>query len=455
MGRNNQRRPEASGDSPWFPPPTAQQPTMEQLVAAEVVDAVVALRSRDHHGAERALGGVVRLAGTAEGRRLVVREVVALLDECVDTLWHHGWSPREAHRVVGRELDVRAQDIMGDAMVHQLAGYARSTVADRWFDELSSVGATLWWPADLDPVTARSVIRDEGVEAVLTSALRVSGLLLSLPPLEPLDPLPGTVRRGSGGASSSAAAVDARILERVRALLAKAESTPYEAEAETFTAGAQALMARHSIDLVMLASRQRRPDDSPQARRIGIDRPYESPKVSLLDAVASANRCRTVWTKGLGLATVVGFDADLAWVETIFTSLLVQATRAMTSQGPRVSRPGQSRTRAFRQSFLTAYAWRIGARLGEETEEQTQAAVDAQGGAEAVESAGRLGGELVRVLAERATEVDDTVSAMFPHLVHRPLGGATDPEGWSAGADAADRATLASSEHRLPGSRSG
>ncbi|MEO7783037.1 MAG: DUF2786 domain-containing protein [Terracoccus sp.] len=368
------------------------------------------------------------------------------------------WSPREAHRAVGRELDGPAQDILCDAMVHQLAGYARSTVAERWFDELRAVGATPWWPADLDPVTARSLTRVDGVESVLTSALRVVGLLLCLPSLEPLDPLPGTVRRGAGGASTSTSAVDARVLERVRALLAKAESTPYEAEAETFTAGAQALMARHSIDVAMLASRQRRPDDSPHARRIGIDRPYESPKVSLLHAVASANRCRTVWTAGLGLATVVGFEADLAAVETIFTSLLVQATRAMTSQGSRVSRTGQSRTRAFRQSFLMAYAWRIGARLMEETAGQTQAAVDSRGGAEGArraDGAGRVGGELVRVLAERAAEVDDTVSVMFPHLGHLPRGGASDPEGWSAGADAADRVTLGSCAHRLPGSMSG
>ncbi|MFC7722126.1 DUF2786 domain-containing protein [Nonomuraea recticatena] len=38
----------------------------------------------------------------------------------------------------------------------------------------------------------------------------------------------------------------------MRALLAKAESTTYEAEAETFTSAAQSLMAKYSIDAAML-----------------------------------------------------------------------------------------------------------------------------------------------------------------------------------------------------------
>ena len=241
----------------------------------------------------------------------------------------------------------------------------------------------------------------------------------------------------------------------MRALLAKAESTSYEAEAETFTAGAQALMARHSIDAAMLAARERRRDDTPHGRRIGIDRPYESPKVSLLDVVARANRCRTVWSSGLGLVTVVGFEADLDAVETIFTSLLVQATRAMTSQGSRVTRTGQSRTRAFRQSFLTAYAWRIGARLQEATDHETRAAVDSQEPAATSAGGDRPGGVLVRILAQRASEVDDTVSAMFPELVHKPIGGASDAEGWSAGAAAANQATLFAAEQTLQGSATG
>jgi hypothetical protein len=180
-----------------------------------------------------------------------------------------------------------------------------------------------------------------------------------LPAIECHDPLPG---RALPEQQRDAPTVDERVLTRVRALLAKAESTTFEAEAETFSAGAQALMARHSIDAAMLAASATSgvTAGGPEGRRIGIDRPYEAPKVLLLDVVARANRCRSVWSKDLGFVTLVGFGADLEAAETIFTSLLVQATHAMRIYGRRTTHYGATRTRSFRSSFLTSYAHRIG-----------------------------------------------------------------------------------------------
>jgi hypothetical protein len=111
------------------------------------------------------------------------------------------------------------------------------------------------------------------------------------------------------------------MLTRVRALLAKAESTEFEAEVETFTAAAQSLMARHSIDVAMLAAESggRPGTEGPQGRRLSIDAPYEVPKLMLLNVVASANRCRSIWNKKLGFATVLGFTPDLHAVEVLFT----------------------------------------------------------------------------------------------------------------------------------------
>src|SRR5262249_11766348 len=121
---------------------------------------------------------------------------------------------------------------------------------------------------------------------------------------------------------------DPRILDKVRALLAKAESTGFAEEAEALTAKAQQLMARHSIDEALLAAREGARDE-PAGCRVGIDSPYELAKASLLDVVAGANRCRSVWAKSLGFATVIGFQPDLDAVELLYTSLLVQATSAM------------------------------------------------------------------------------------------------------------------------------
>ena len=132
-------------------------------------------------------------------------------------------------------------------------------------------------------------------------------------------------------------------------------------------------MARYSIDHALLAAQSGR-----RGRPAGIpvDGPYEEPKGTLLNVIAVANRCRAVWSKDVGLMTVVGFPADLNAVELLFTSLLVQADTAMLRTGGKKDEFGRSRTRAFRQSFLVSYAIRIGERLEEATAHATAEAVD-------------------------------------------------------------------------------
>jgi len=190
-------------------------------------------------------------------------------------------------------------------------------------------------------------------------------------------------------------------------------------------------MARHSIDHALLSALDQSSSEQPTGRRIGIDNPYEGPKAMLLGAVAEANRCRTVWSRELGFSTAIGFPADLDAVELLFTSLLVQATAAMMQAGSRTDGYGRSRTRSFRQSFLTEYASRIGQRLAEATGTQTTKA--------ATEPAGQ---NLLPVLAARNEAVDDAVAAMFPGMTHHAVGSVTNREGWFSGLSAADRAAL-------------
>ncbi len=132
------------------------------------------------------------------------------------------------------------------------------------------------------------------------------------------------------------------------------------------------------------------------------------------------------------LSAVIGFAADLDAVELLFTSLLVQANTAMLRAGAKRDRYGQSRTRAFRQSFLVGYAIRIGERLAGVAEE-----------AERQAAAGAPGRSLLPVLAARDQAVDAAVDAMFgDSLTHGRATRATDSEGWHSGRRAADIATL-------------
>ena len=214
-----------------------------------------------------------------------------------------------------------------------------------------------------------------------------------------------------------------RVLNRIRTLLAKAEATEFAAEAETFTAKAQDLMTRHAIDEALLRASGDVAIDI-RGVRVHVHNPYAGEKVSLLNQVARANRCRAVWNKPLGLVTVLGTPVDVDQVEMLFTSLLIQATRAMAEAGAR--RAGSfDRSASFRRSFLMAYAVRIGERL---TETSTAAAAS-------------YGAELVPVLQRQTDAVEAEFDRLFPQT-RSARAGRYNAVGWVAGREAADRAHL-------------
>lgn len=472
MGRNNQQRRAAKAKerkrrvhagagpgsafgvppaAPWgsFTEP-ARPPSDEDRIAGDLDEAFNSLAMGHVEGAEPAIRRLVGRSFDPARQASICRLLGSRLRTHSEHMWTDGWRPIDLHEIIGRKLDAHAQTVAGDLMAGRLSAYAVSTLAADWPGQLRSIGASVWWPADQNHLAARAVT--DGFEATLRSGLAVAALIATLPRIERIDPPPGEARPER--TARSAPDVDPRMLERVRRLLAQAESTPYEAEAETFTAAAQSLMARHSLDAAMLAASTDRRTDRPAPVRIWIERPYEQEKVQLLQSVADANRCRTVWSSGLGFATIVGHRADLASVETIFTSLLLQATRAMAGEGRRVTSSGVSRTRRFRKSFLTAYAVHIGDRLRAATESETASAIkdyDEAAGAPGAKDDSRA---LVRVLADRSAEVDATFDDMFPDLVMKRSRTTHDAQGWAAGHHAAESATLFGAESTLAGSDS-
>lgn len=390
---------------------------------------------------------------TSEGARAVVTALVTGLRDATAGAWQRGWQPSDLHRMATRRLTADEQAVVLDAMSDELDRYAPATVHPQWLAQLDALDGGIWWPRSQTWLDAH---RQRGVDwlTLVSRALTALHLFQWVPGIERLTPLPGTVRPPARATSGDASGpvrpseVDTRILERVRMLLAKAESTNFTAEAETFTAGAQALMARHSIDVALLAADGHDDgtdggDGGPQGRRIGIDTPYDGPKASLLTAVAAANRCRMVWTRELGFGTVIGYEADLEGVELLFTSLLVQANTAMLAEGSRADHRGRSRTRAFRSSFLTAYAHRIGKRLSEVAQAEMESAAP---------GASSRGQELVPLMAARTEKVERVVGEWFPRLQRKSTQSVRDAEGWHVGRAAADRARL---DGTAPGGRVG
>ncbi|HET7312712.1 MAG TPA: DUF2786 domain-containing protein [Mycobacteriales bacterium] len=234
--------------------------------------------------------------------------------------------------------------------------------------------------------------------------------------------------------------VDDRILERVRKLLTRAEhpSTP-PAEAEACSEKAAALMSRYVIDQAMLdATDAGRRAASPVVRRIIVEAPYTMAKAVLLDRVAKAFRvCVAIGgDHGAGRrCTMVGFAADVAMTELLFTSLLLQATTAMLAASA-----GHPRIKAFRRSFLMGYADVIGHRLSEVRRVTEQEA-----------TAQSPGSSLV--LVDRTAQVEKAFAEEFPHL--RSLRTTVSSgSGLTAGHAAGARADLGAAHRRVGGRRS-
>ncbi|MFE1557894.1 DUF2786 domain-containing protein [Streptomyces sp. NPDC058734] len=388
--------------------------------SAETVDRAfaAALYAQDDAGLD--VGASVLAAdGAAWGA--VGRELLARGEAYVRQAWERGWQPADVLRLVRRDLDAVHLAVAGDVIAAEARRYAR--LPERWG------AAEVWWPADEE--YAEGLARRERADrfTLATAVLELFRLLVRLPSIEPVGPVPGD----PAGDLAEHAHIEPRMLGRIRALLAKAEATTYPEEAEALSAKAQELMARHTVDEALLAVRGGGPAQVPGACRIGVEPPYEEAKAVLLDAVATANRCRAVWNSAFEFSTVVGFESDLEAVELLYTSLLVQGTAAMTRAEAAQRAGGRKRTKTFRQSFLLAYASRLGRRLAETAEHTATEAPD-----------------YLPALVARDVAVGARADEMFPRTTTTRLRGATDHAGWEDGTAAADAAHVGGRRPSLP-----
>jgi Protein of unknown function (DUF2786) len=440
--RQRQRAAASPGPGLGFPSTPRRVPSQQEQVATAIGAAMqgVCDGRPDTYDKQLEQLAIERVPGWTQA---VSRTLAEYLRRSVTSAWNGGWQPAELVRQFSRELSAGHAAVVSDMITAELAGYAAATVDARWSAqaaviEAAAPGNGAWWGSDAEYLSARYALgRDAEFIFTVATAIETLHLFHHLPVLEKLLPLPGTARPAAARAAETGSPADQRMLGRIRALLAKAESTEFAEEAEALSARAQELMAKYSIDHALLAAESGR-EQAPGGRRIAVDNPYEAPKATLLQTVAQANRCRVVWAKDVGLVTVIGFPADLDAVELLFTSLLVQANTAMLRAGGKQDAYGRSRTRAFRTSFLVSYAVRIGERLSEAAGHAEQEAVAEQ------RAAPGGGTDLVPFLAARDQAVEDAVEEMFADvkLTRTRAVRVTDEEGWTSGRAAADLASL-------------
>lgn len=224
------------------------------------------------------------------------------------------------------------------------------------------------------------------------------------------------------------------IIKRVQALLAKAESTQFEHEADAFYAKAEELMTKHAIERWQLAQAKGVTEKPVKRTIIYSTNDANLPgKKTLLVAAGKASGCQIILapgTKKQQAAFIVGFAADAEYAELLYTSLLVQAMRF----APREVR----RVKSKLTDYLLGFGYAVIARINER-QEAAQASEDS---------------DLLPALRSREAEVADAVRNFFPRLgKSRAVARRTDWAAQQAGHAAGQRADITAGRGTVGGNR--
>lgn len=217
-----------------------------------------------------------------------------------------------------------------------------------------------------------------------------------------------------------------RILDKLKKLLAQAEGTDNEHEADAFLSQAQAMASRHSIDLALarraLAKTQKREQPTQRTIPIGEARSLGNARfVNLFLAVASNNDCKTNIASNSTFLVAYGFPSDIEVAETLYMHLAVQMAEAAKAflaagdwRGEKTWDPRRGwvavNAKAARLTFYDAFIDRIAARLTAARQQaEAQAEADLQAEREAHSQAGRDASapSAALVLADKRAEVND------------------------------------------------
>jgi hypothetical protein len=252
-------------------------------------------------------------------------------------------------------------------------------------------------------------------------------------------------------------------IDRISALLAKAERTDNEAEADAYLMKAQQLATLASVDLAVararIARREARQQPESRTTTIGEKGRRANPHlISLFVAIAHANDAQVDVAANSTYVIGYGMPADLDVAETIFASLAVHMAHsgqayvagrawqgetylAAADRGRRRQRRPHTAQTA-RAAFYRAYVQRISERLSQAREDALR-----QVGRERVEQRGGARAEGVVVLRQKAVEVKAFHAQAsrargswggYAGAVRSPSGSAAE-----AGRSAASRARLA------------
>lgn len=231
------------------------------------------------------------------------------------------------------------------------------------------------------------------------------------------------------------------VINKIRGLLAKAESTEYEAEAEALLDKATSLMASHRVSEAMLAEAGKAAEDPMVVQKVTIGT-WTVSKTHLLINIGQAFGCHTTresWGNKKALQ-VIGHQSDVETVVALMTHLEIQLDRALLAQ----KGWDKGDTRRVRANFARAWCLRVAERVEEHYATAVKEAVQDQGGSSS---------SVALVLRDRSLETDDffeETQGYKPRYRTSNLN-LTDRSAFGAGRAAGNRADIGAG--RLGGSR--
>ena len=268
--------------------PASTPPPGERAVADQLIDRVL-LRVKADLAEAMVLARLLSGYDSPVSPRLFASLLALRLADLMSAAIKGGWTPADLAQLVRRRADDRYLPALAGLVRTELERHPADRVHPAWFDELELLGASR--ALDLQHVFE------------LESGLALGAMLTMLPPIAEVLPTPGRVLPAATRPVDTA---DAQRLAKVRALLAKAESTEFPDEAEALSGKAQELISRYALDRLVAASSGGTTARDIRVRRLWLDPPYVFAKATLVDAVGRANRCRSAVSESLGYVTVVG-----------------------------------------------------------------------------------------------------------------------------------------------------
>lgn len=235
-------------------------------------------------------------------------------------------------------------------------------------------------------------------------------------------------------------APDDKLYDKVAKLLAKAEGTTNQAEAETFFAKAQELITKHMLDEMVLKAKVNGgtgKDEPIDHEVINFSVTFQKADSHMWHCVAMANHCQVLsrgkeWPKPQRGIVLIGRKSDRDRVKMLTTSLLLQVARLERPEVPSGLSPSEKNM--WRRSFRFGFADAVGKRLKSAHDEAAKT---------------HTKGDMLPVLASLDQRVGSYAQETFNPKVGRAvrINGA----GESAGRRAGQRADVGST--KVSGSR--